>query len=291
MIDFHSHILPGLDDGPISVDDSILMAKALKSFGYRTVCCTPHYIHGDYEFSPQQIREATLMLQADLDNEAIDLTLWPGMEYMLDEAFLDLDELLPLGNTQLVLCEAQPHEKSHTILKGLEAILNQGFVPLVAHPERTPAFCDWVINSKKTTSRPKQNRTFNKPPRLQQYGAGIFKKFFPGKDQGKAPSHTNKPTSDVPLDNTVLFHANLGSFTGYYGTEVQRRAYELLRLGAFTALASDLHDSQAGPKILVREKFENNPILSRIAAFDGRTISIETGGAALGERQFDLFSN
>ena len=231
------------------------------------------------------------MLQADLDNEAIDLTLWPGIEYMLDEAFLDLDELLPLGKTQLVLCEAQPHENSQTILKGLEAILNQGFVPLIAHPERTPVVFDWVLGSKKTTSRPMQNRTLNKPSRLQQYGANIFKKFFSGKDQAKAPSHANKPTSDFQLDNSVLFQANLGSFSGYYGQEVQRNAYELLRLGAFTALASDLHDSQASPKILVREKFENNPLLSRVAAFDGQTMSIGMQGAAMNGSQFDLFSN
>jgi protein-tyrosine phosphatase len=290
MIDFHTHILPGLDDGPISVDDSILMAKALKAFGYRTVCCTPHYIHGDYEFSAQQIREATLMLQADLDNESIQLELWPGMEYMLDEAFLDLDELLPLGKTRLVLCEAQPQEKSHTIFRALEAILNQGFVPLIAHPERTPVFLDWVLSSKKKSLPATPNRKVQRPSRLQQYGANLFKSFFSGNNQAIVATRASNPTSELRLEDTVLFHANLGSFTGYYGPDVQRHAYELLRLGTFSALASDLHDSQAAPHILVREKFENNPLLSRIAAFDGQTMSLDIRGTSA-ESQFDLFSH
>ena len=68
MIDFHSHILPAFDDGAVTVDESIVMAKALADFGYKTVCCTPHCIKGTYDLTPQKVRETTMMLQADLDN-------------------------------------------------------------------------------------------------------------------------------------------------------------------------------------------------------------------------------
>ena len=66
-----------------------------------------------------------------------------------------------------------------------------------------------------------------------------------------------------------LFHANLGSFTGFYGQKVQRKAYELLKLDAYTALASDLHDSRAATDVLVQDKFDNNPFLKKLAEFDG----------------------
>ena len=121
MIDFHTHILPALDDGAITVDDSIVMAKSLAAFGYTSVCCTPHCIKGYYDLTPQQVREATLMLQADLDNEGVQLDLWPGMEYMLDEYFHAFaEDLLPLGNTKLVLCEAPPQAHPGFVQEGLE---------------------------------------------------------------------------------------------------------------------------------------------------------------------------
>ena len=113
MIDFHSHILPAVDDGAVSIDESIAIARALADFGYKTVCCTPHCIKGYYDLTPQKVRETTFMLQADLDNAEISLELWPGMEYMLDECFVEFaDDLLPLGETNLILCEApqQAHQ-------------------------------------------------------------------------------------------------------------------------------------------------------------------------------------
>ena len=134
MIDFHSHILPGLDDGAVTIDESIAMSKALELFGYKTVCCTPHCIKGYYELTPKRVREATLMLQADLDNADILLELWPGMEYMLDECFAEFaDDLLPLGDTRLVLCEAPQRAHPEIVQEGLELIIEKGFVPLVAH--------------------------------------------------------------------------------------------------------------------------------------------------------------
>jgi len=71
------------------------------------------------------------------------------------------------------------------------------------------------------------------------------------------------------LPEVCLFQANLGSFTGYYGESVQRRAYELLKQGVYTALASDLHDGSSVSKILAYDKFETNPLLQKLAGWDG----------------------
>ena len=68
-----------------------------------------------------------------------------------------------------------------------------------------------------------------------------------------------------------LFQANLGSFTGYYGPQVQARAYELLKVSAYTAIASDLHDGSSGGQLLHRDKLEFNPLLKKLTEWDGLT--------------------
>ena len=282
MIDFHTHILPALDDGAITVDDSIAMAKSLSSFGYKTVCCTPHCIKGYYDLAPQQIREATLMLQADLDNEGIDLELWPGMEYMLDEYFREFaEDLLPLGNTKLVLCEAPLQAHPGFVQEGLELVFEKGYVPLVAHPERTPFFYEKLSSGKE--ERGKREGAFIGEESMggeQSSLQGFLKKFWPFAPHVSCPASlefndTSHPLSLTPSLEGCIFHANLGSFTGFYGPKVQRNAYELLKLGAYTALASDLHESRTAVDVLVQDKFDNNPFLKKLAEFDGTAPEIE----------------
>jgi len=290
MIDFHTHILPALDDGAITVDDSIAMAKSLAAFGYTSVCCTPHCIKGYYDLTPQQVRKATLMLQADLDNEGVQLDLWPGMEYMLDEYFREFaEDLLPLGNTKLVLCEAPPQAHPGFVQEGLELIVEKGFVPLVAHPERTPYFFERILARGQCNGECGIDFTPTALHESRTSIQGFLKKLF--KRKNHKPRTTNHeplhPSSNEP--ESVLYHANLGSFTGFYGPKVQRNAYELLKLGAYTALASDLHESRSAAVVLVQDKFENNPFLKKMAEFDGIAPKIQKD-IKLGEgEQIGLF--
>ena len=280
MIDFHCHLLPDLDDGATTIDDSIAMAKLLADFGYTTVCCTPHCIKGYYDLTPQKIREATLMLQADLDNADVALELRPGMEYMLDECFAEFtDDLLPLGDTKLILCEAPQQAHSEVVQEGLELIIKKGFVPLIAHPERTEHF--YGILSKRAARGESQEKELEigsdeksgtRDMENLQKPNSFLKKLWPFAP--RATRHVPLPHKVIPdlaLPETCLFQANLGSFTGYYGETVQRRAYELLKQGIYTALASDLHDGSSASKVLVYSKFETNPLLEKLAGWNGHT--------------------
>lgn len=274
MIDFHCHILPALDDGALSVDESIAMARALVVFGYTTVCCTPHCLKGYYDLTPHKVREATLMLQADLDNADIPLQLRPGIEYMLDECFASYaDDLLPLSDTNLVLCEAPPQAHPGFIRECLALIHAKGFVPLIAHPERTQYF--YEILTSRDAGLGTRNAE-NSKPKATIAAAGLFlKKLFssrvprPASRGFENASRTGAAGSRLP--EPLLYHANLGSFTGYYGELVQRRAYDLLKLGVYSAVVSDLHNADAAAKILQRDKLASNPLLTRLAHFDGRT--------------------
>ena len=293
MIDFHSHILPALDDGAVTIDDSIAMARELAAFGYQKVCCTPHCIKGYYDLTPQKVREATLMLQADLDNADIHLELLPGMEYMLDEFFSEfIDDIQPLGDTRLVLCEAPPKAHPGVVRDGLELIIKQGFVPLIAHPERTRYFYEILSKREAHSQKSDQSLSFEgyDAPDTVAKPKSFLKRLFGPRTSGFATCKDNVPmlAQKGELPEGVAFQANLGSFTGYYGESVQRKAYELLKLGAYTAIASDLHDSSGADKILDRDKIDNNPLLQKLSRFNGATkglftVSGRDGGGGQGE--------
>ncbi len=283
MIDFHCHILPGLDDGPIDVSESIIMAARLAGFGYKAVCCTPHCIKGYYDFGPQKVREATLMLQADLDNADIHLDLWPGMEYMLDENFAECaDNLVPLGPTRLVLCEAPQQAHHECVQAGLKLIVDKGFVPLIAHPERTQYFYEMLTEQRTQGADRKRNFEEDK-------SKFNITNLWPFKKNNSKFKIQNSKLSDTDLPGGVLFQANLGSFTGYYGPQVQSRAYELLKLGVYSAIASDLHDGTATGPILQHDKFALNPLLKKLAEWDGSVSADGKANRAGQGEQFGLF--
>jgi protein-tyrosine phosphatase len=280
MIDFHAHILPGIDDGAMTVDDSIAMARALADFGYNTVCCTPHCIKGYYDLTPKKVREATLLLQSDLDNADIPLELWSGMEYMLDECFASfIDNLLPLGETRLVLCEAPPQAHPAIVNDCLKLIRNKGYVPLIAHPERTQHFYEILI-SRISEHKTQSAETLGdiKPivkNNISRRSESFLKKLWPFSARVSPPASRIPRSEFRRLPDNCLFHANLGSFTGFYGQTVQGRAYELLKNGCYTALASDLHDGSSASKVLARDKIDNNPFLRKLSEFDGSDSALQ----------------
>ena len=85
MIDFHCHILPGIDDGCRDLDESLVLAQVLVAAGFKEVFCTPHCIHGVYDNTPSSVRAAVDQLQQQVIREGIPLKLHSGMEYCLVE--------------------------------------------------------------------------------------------------------------------------------------------------------------------------------------------------------------
>jgi protein-tyrosine phosphatase len=77
-IDLHNHILPGLDDGPRTMNESVLLAKAMFAAGYRSAVATTQTFEG--RPAPTQITERLAELQEDLNRQAVSLTLLPGSE-------------------------------------------------------------------------------------------------------------------------------------------------------------------------------------------------------------------
>ena len=81
-IDYHSHILPALDDGATCIEDSLMLAKALKDWGFDRVTCTPH-ITNLHRNTPDTIRPAFELLQEELKSNGVDLEIRMSAEYRL----------------------------------------------------------------------------------------------------------------------------------------------------------------------------------------------------------------
>ena len=141
-LDFHSHILPSLDDGAKNLADSIMLAKALKSWGFERVTCTPH-ITSQYRNTPETIRPAFELLQEALEKEKVNLELKLSAEYRLvPETWPDVlknDWLMPIEDKYILmeLPISKPHEMGDIKpIEEFKRILSMGLTPLLPHPER-----------------------------------------------------------------------------------------------------------------------------------------------------------
>lgn len=144
MIDLHSHILPGVDDGAQTLEDSLEMARKAISQGITHLMCTPHHNNGKYNNPADKIIRDVASLQKELDQRGLDLTLLEGQEVRLTELLLTAiqrDEILftDLDNTYLLI-EFPTNEIPIYAEQVFYHLLNRGQVPVIVHPERNAVF-------------------------------------------------------------------------------------------------------------------------------------------------------
>ena len=142
MVDIHSHILWGIDDGAKTPEDTIEMAKAGVKNGINHVIATPHHYDGTY-MNPASVIHSRVKEANDLlKKNKINLMIHPGMELHLNgEISRDLEAvestLVPLaGNSHYLLIELPyDHVPRYTETLFFDIQL-KGFIPIIAHPER-----------------------------------------------------------------------------------------------------------------------------------------------------------
>ena len=141
MVDLHSHILPGFDDGATDLEASIEMARAAERDGTRTIVASPH-VSLSYDATPSAIAAGVAVLRGALSERAIDLEVASGAEVSLPR-LSDLDDQtlheLCLGEGMYLLIES-PYSSSPFLEELLFDLRTRGFRPLLAHPERCPTF-------------------------------------------------------------------------------------------------------------------------------------------------------
>ncbi len=141
-IDLHNHILPNIDDGPSSIEESVLLARQLVKIGFSTVAVTPHSFEGLP--SPAVIMKNRLELQDELDRLAIPLALLPGAELHIDPLLLQrlkFGESLTLNESRYLLLELPMFQPLPVFAEQLvKNLYREGYRPIIPHPERTTAF-------------------------------------------------------------------------------------------------------------------------------------------------------
>jgi protein-tyrosine phosphatase len=142
MIDLHVHILPGLDDGPPTMDAAVAMARAAVAAGTRAVATTSH-VNAGYGLGPEDLATARAALAEQLAAEDVELELLAGGE-VAPERLPDLDDAtlraLTLGGGTCVLLECPFVPMGSTIEPMVADLRRRGFGVLLAHPERSPTF-------------------------------------------------------------------------------------------------------------------------------------------------------
>ena len=140
MIDLHSHILPGIDDGARDMDDALALARQAEADGIEVVCATPHIRH-DHDVRIGELNERVGALQTALDDAGIGVRIERGGE-VAETAIDGLNDeemaVVALGG-HWVLLEPRPGPLGQDLLRGIEALRERGFGSIVAHPERHPS--------------------------------------------------------------------------------------------------------------------------------------------------------
>ncbi len=141
-LDFHSHILPGLDDGAVDIDDAVALVSAMKDWGFERLTCTPH-ITNKFRNTPETIRPVFESLQEALYIKGVDVELTMSAEYRLvPETWpevLEKNWLMPIEDRFILMELPIFNPEDIGDLKPLEEfkkVISLGLTPLLPHPER-----------------------------------------------------------------------------------------------------------------------------------------------------------
>ena len=137
--DIHSHVLPGIDDGAKTMDDSIDLIKKFKDLGIHKIITTPHVMEGVWSNSSDEILSKLEEVKNRLQQEGItNFSIEAAAEYMLDENFivlLEKKDLLPIKENK-ILVEMSYLNPPTNLFVVLFAMQIAGYKPILAHPER-----------------------------------------------------------------------------------------------------------------------------------------------------------
>lgn len=142
VVDIHSHILPGIDDGSKSMEQSVEMMEIAREEGIAAVIATPHNMPGKGKADKVQVTGLIKELKEECEKQELFMPVLPGCEIFYREEVLDLleqGEIQTLNNTAFVLVEFDYMSERSYIRNALKDILGLGFQPILAHVERYPS--------------------------------------------------------------------------------------------------------------------------------------------------------
>ena len=139
MIDFHTHIIPNIDDGSKSVEETFNLIKEAEKAGFDTIISTSHYMEGYFETSNEEKRIWINTLNQKLKEQNINVQLYLGNEIYLTKnitQLLENDRASSINNSNYVLFEMPLNAKPLDLYDIIYEMLSRKIIPVLAHPER-----------------------------------------------------------------------------------------------------------------------------------------------------------
>ena len=145
MIDLHSHVLPGLDDGAPGLEGSVEMAREAAEAGITALAGTPH-VRDDYPTTAAEMLDALAAVRGAVREQGIDIDILPGAEIAFDRLHsLDADDLRPFalgGSPNHLLIELPFFGWPLDAADQLRRLREAGYTAVLAHPERNSTVQD-----------------------------------------------------------------------------------------------------------------------------------------------------
>lgn len=146
MIDIHSHILPGVDDGAQTIEESIQMAEAAVKDGITHIVATPHHNNGAYNNYKNNIKIQVAELNRKFKEKGIDLQVLPGQETRVFGEMIEglsANEILPINDdTNYVFVEFPSSSVPRYASQLFFDMQVAGYQPVIVHPERNKAIIE-----------------------------------------------------------------------------------------------------------------------------------------------------
>lgn len=222
FVDIHCHCLPGLDDGPKNMNESLALCKALVDDGITVVIATPHQL-GQFDGcnEPAIVRQSAAELNHELENNNINLTVMPGGDVRIDErisSLIETDKIQTLADSGKYILLELPTRIFIDIEPLIIELADKGIHAVVSHPERHFVLC-------------------------RQYD--VLPKW---------------------LSRSAHLQITAGSLTGDFGPEAQKAAWDFLRMGMVSFVATDAHNLRGRkPKMKIAHKEICEKLSSEIA--------------------------
>lgn len=135
MIDFHTHILPKIDDGSSNMEETIEMLKEAQKVGFTKIISTSHYIEQYYETSEDKRKE----IIDEITQEKLGIEIKLGSEIYITDNMIELLETQKastINNSKYVLFELPMNTKSANAKSIIYKLIEKDYIPIIAHPER-----------------------------------------------------------------------------------------------------------------------------------------------------------
>ncbi|HNV93198.1 MAG TPA: capsular biosynthesis protein [Candidatus Cloacimonas sp.] len=138
MVDIHTHLLPNIDDGSKSLDDSLSQISLMAEGGISRAYLTSHYFRGHFQYTRSEYDDKFNLLVNEVIKAGIDIDLQPGFEIYLQPGILsDIKQHnLTMGKSNYILLESDLNGLPSDFYNNIYPLLRAGYKPILAHAER-----------------------------------------------------------------------------------------------------------------------------------------------------------